>query len=668
MLYLKKFKIILLFSYFCIFVYVLFSFLKKEEVIKEETISFTGRVIELETTETYTKFVVQGKEKIVGYYYGNKNQDILLGQEVMLSGTIKAPEKNRNFYLFNYKNYLKSQKIYKIMTIEEIKITSKQISIYYKMKNAFLNRINHFSKTKQYMLLFLYGENTLEESLRKQYQNIGIQHLFAISGMHILFFKNILEKILKKVKKKDEIIICFLFFYLFLAKSSPSIIRAVLTENTYIILKRKIPKKEILIFIFFCLLLMNPFFLYHIGFLFSFLVSYAFILYKRWPKYKWLHTLFQSFVAFLVTIPILINQNFEIQFLAPLYNLIFIPYVTILLFPLTVFTFLIPILEPILLLTIQILEYVVGKINQIPYGVIPFGHLNFVSFCIFYCFIYGYFKNKKYLFIIFIFLLFLYFEPTIFKTNKLIMIDVGQGDSILIQSNINILIDTGGLENKDVALEILVPVLKSRGIHSIDILILTHGDFDHVGAAISLIQNFKIQQIFLNKGDYTELEEEILIEAKKKNIPVKEIDEASYKKGNMQLHFLNSKNKESENEDSLVTYTNINTYNILLMGDAGEETEKEILKKYNLPKMDILKVGHHGSKYSSTNQFLNVVDPKYAIISVGKNNLYGHPSKDVLKRLEKTNTTIFTTSNYGSIEMKLNHKLSIITCLKPATQ
>ena len=112
----------------------------------------------------------------------------------------------------------------------------------------------------------------------------------------------------------------------------------------------------------------------------------------------------------------------------------------------------------------------------------------------------------------------------------------------------------------------------------------------------------------------------------------------------------------------------IASYNILLMGDAGERTEKSLSHTYKLPKMDILKVGHHGSKYSSSKNFLKEISPKYALISVGKTNTYGHPSLEVINRLTELNTTILKTSTQGSIELHLKKNLSIRTCLKPATQ
>ena len=114
-------------------------------------------------------------------------------------------------------------------------------------------------------------------------------------------------------------------------------------------------------------------------------------------------------------------------------------------------------------------------------------------------------------------------------------------------------------------------------------------------------------------------------------------------------------------DNSNVIYTELNGYKFMFMGDASAATEKEILSKYNLPDIDVLKVGHHGSKTSSSNEFINEINPKYSIISVGKNNRYGHPNKEVINNLE--DSKIYRTDIDGSIKFKIqNNKLNIETC------
>ena len=118
---------------------------------------------------------------------------------------------------------------------------------------------------------------------------------------------------------------------------------------------------------------------------------------------------------------------------------------------------------------------------------------------------------------------------------------------------------------------------------------------------------------------------------------------------------------DNENDNSSVIYTKLNNHKLLFMGDAGIEVEEDLIEKYNLQNIDVLKVGHHGSKTSSGKEFINEINPKYGVISVGKNNRYGHPNDSVLDNLE--NSKIYRTDIDGSILFKIkNNKLKIETC------
>ena len=134
-----------------------------------------------------------------------------------------------------------------------------------------------------------------------------------------------------------------------------------------------------------------------------------------------------------------------------------------------------------------------------------------------------------------------------------------------------------------------------------------------------------------------------------------------FKKDNYNLEFLNTKIYDNENDSSSVIYTELDGYKFLFMGDAGVEKEKDILNKYNISGIDILKIGHHGSKTSSSENFIKNISPKYSLISVGENNRYGHPKDSVLNILR--NSKIYRTDKDGSIMFKIkNNKLKIETC------
>ena len=172
-----------------------------------------------------------------------------------------------------------------------------------------------------------------------------------------------------------------------------------------------------------------------------------------------------------------------------------------------------------------------------------------------------------------------------------------------------------------------------------------------MGEAVNLVNNFKVEKVIFNCGEFNELEKELIKVLDKKKIKyyscIKELNKDKYK-----LMFLNTKEYDNENDNSNVIYTELDGYKFMFMGDAGIKKEKDILDKYNLSNIDVLKVGHHGSKTSSSKEFIDEIEPKYAIISVGKNNRYGHPKTSVLNILNKSK--IYRTDIDGSIEIKVN--------------
>ena len=187
-----------------------------------------------------------------------------------------------------------------------------------------------------------------------------------------------------------------------------------------------------------------------------------------------------------------------------------------------------------------------------------------------------------------------------------------------------------------------------------------HGDYDHMGEAINLVENIKVEKVIFNCGKSNYLEKELIKVLNRKKIKyyycIKELNI-----DNNKLYFLQTNIYDNENDNSNVIYTELNGYKFMFMGDASVTTEKKILDKYNLSDIDVLKVGHHGSKTSSSKYFIDAINPKYSVISVGRNNRYGHPNKEVLDNLY--NSKIYRTNQDGSIMFKIkNNKLNIETC------
>lgn len=646
----------------------------KSKYNKNDT-QITGIITECQKKENNYQITVKAKEKIIINY--NKKFQCKLGIKIKSTGKLEKPGQNTIFNLFNYQKYLQSQKINHIQKATKIQIINNTPQALYKIKNNIQNKINKY-QSKNYLNAFILGNTDyIDPNISNSYKLNGISHLLAISGMHITLLSAIILYILNKITKKEKlnyiIIITFLIFYMFLTNFTPSVVRAslmfiIITINK--IIKLKIKTIYILIFTCTICLLNNPYIIYHIGFLFSYIITFYLIIFKNIinsQKNYISKTFIISLIAFISSIPIQINNFHEINILSPIINIIFVPLVSLIIYPLSLVTIIIKPLDIILLQTTQIMENLSLVIQNINIK-ITLKHINITFIIIYYIIItYSLYKlNKKQIKGLIILLITIIIHTNINIIEKdptLTMIDVGQGDSILIKLNNNkgnILIDTGGQINYktkkpyDLAQNKIIPYLKSEGIKQLDYLILTHGDFDHAGMATNLIKKIKIKNIILNSQNNNPLEKQIIKKAKKNNIKITNINEGIIKIKDTNLKILGSQKSSSENDDSLIIYTKIGKQNILLMGDAEKEREKYIINTYNLKKVDILKVGHHGSNTSTSSKFIQKVRPQISLISAGKNNLYGHPHKQTLEKLK--NSKILITQKDGSVKINLNTK------------
>ena len=639
-----------------------------------------GTVIAKQKTDYGYRLTVKAKEKLLVRVY--QDLDFKLGNKIRITGTLTKPDVNTNFYLFNYQNYLKSEKIYWIMDAEKIKITDKSEGTY-QIKNKLIKHLETF-RSSPYLKAFILGDdNSISDKVTDSYQINGISHLLAISGMQITLLAVCLLFILNLISKRKAfnyiILLSFLVFYTFITAFSPPIVRAtslfiLITIKDFI----KINVKTIYLLILTASLYLfyNPFIIYNIGFLFSFIISFYLLLFTNninEIKGYIQKTFIISFVCFLASTPILIINFHYINFLSPLLNIIFVPLVTFIIYPLALITTFLSVLDHTFFNFCQLLENLSLFFSKFTNFILILKHINLIIFIIYYLLItfviYQLFQKKyKLLILLFLILVFHHNINYFNKTAYLTVLDVGQGDSLFLKlpnNKGNILIDTGGKvsfsdNDYDYVTNITIPYLKAEGVNHLDYLIVTHGDYDHMGDAIKLINNFKVDKVIFNNDEYNDLEQNLIKVLKNKNIKYYQNIEKLNLEGNT-LYFLNKGIYDNENDNSSVIYTKINGIKLLLMGDAGIETEKDILARYNLKNIDILKVGHHGSKTSTSASFVNDIKPKYSVISVGKNNNYGHPNKEVLKNLK--NSVIYRTDQIGSIKFKLNNKLEIDTCL-----
>lgn len=239
-------------------------------------------------------------------------------------------------------------------------------------------------------------------------------------------------------------------------------------------------------------------------------------------------------------------------------------------------------------------------------------------------------------------------------------IDVGQADSILIRNgNYNMLIDAGNNEDG----EKLVNYFKSLKIEEFLYVVATHPHEDHIGGMDDIINNFKIDNYYMpNKLSTTKTFMDVLDALLNKNLKYTVPNKGDVLKlGDANINVIYSGDETNDiNDSSIVLKITHGKNSFLLTGDATYNVEKQILN--DDIKSDVLKVAHHGSNYSSKEDFLNSVDAKYAVISVGRNNIYNHPSNSTLEKLNKRNMIVYRTDENGTITFTSNgENLSVNT-------
>ena len=684
----KKFLLSLIFLVFILTWYQVFFKNDNSKFSNEEEI--TGLIKSKKVTNNKITLELKSKENIIINYYVdtydelNKLNDTLYeGIIITAHGTLNQPSNNTIPNAFNYKKYLKSKKIYYTFKADALEVVGQNSNIYYQFKHWLSKRIESIDDTGYIKAFVLGSKNEIDEDIFKTYQNNGITHLFAISGMHISLFSSILLFLLKKIHLKDNqaypIILLFLLGYTFLVSFTASVVRAfTLVLLLYLNKRLKLGIKTTKTFIYTILLilLLNPFFILDIGFLYSSLTSFGLILFSNYLKTsnKVLAILRVSLIALLFSLPITINNFYEYNFLSILANTVIVPLVSSIIYPLSLITLIFPFFHPILKLFLTILESISTILNSITWFKIILPKMPYFLIISYYFIIYLLFITKKKRYVIFLIILLLGYKLSFnFDSNFYVYyLDVGQGDSILLinpRSRKATLIDTGGKKsvsynefppNEYHVSNNIITFLKSINISKINTLITTHGDYDHMGESLNIVNNFKVGDVILNCGSLNELEQELITLLDKKHIKYSKcINQLSISP--IKLYFLNSGKYDNENDNSNVIYLKYDGIKFLFMGDASKVVEQDLLSRYSLKDIDFLKVGHHGSKTSSSKEFIEEINPNYSIISVGKNNRYGHPNKEVLENLK--DSKIYRTDQDGSIMFKIkSNKFKIETC------
>lgn len=635
-----------------------------KSVFNTNDTEFIGIVEDYIIKDNQIKISLKSKERIiVTYKYtGKVFNNLSYGDKIKVTGVLKEPSTNNIFNNFNYKKYLYNKKIYYIIEASKIDKIQNNNNHIYTIKNLLYTRINSL-KSSNYIKALLFGDNKLDKEIKTSYQINGISHLFSVSGFHINFITSIIYFYLDRVTYNKKIkyitVDIFLVLYLLLCNTTSllrcTVMNILLSINH--LLKLNIKKIDIVLLTLILCIIINPFIIYDIGFIYSYTISFFLILYKN--KYKTnnklLKIIYISLISFLVSLPINIYTSYEINFLNIILNIIIVPIVSLILLPLSLLTLIFPILDNILYLITSILEKISIYTSNINIFKQVLSKPSIILIIIYYLVIILILSKNKHYYLILILLIFHKTIPLYNSNLEVVMFDVGEADSMLISTpskKVNILIDTG----RGIDINNIIIYLKSIGISKLNYLIITHGDEDHIGGALYLIDNFKVDNVILNKGDYTELEVELIIHLKNKNIKYTNNINKIPLLGSY-MYLLNTKKFSNENDNSIVTYFEYQKYKFLFMGDSSSKTEEYLINNYNLTNISFLKVGHHGSNTSSSTHFINKITPKVSLISVGRNNFYHHPNKEVLTNL--SNSVIYRTDINKSIKIKINNKVKI---------
>lgn len=644
---------------------------KYESVYKGSEVDFLCSIDNYKIEEDKMKLELVCKEKLVGSYYFKNDEykffkkKVNIGSSVIVKGKLVSPKNNTVPYLFNYKKYLYNKRVYYTLKIDSIKILNENSNPFIKLKNRVIKHVNSY-KDSTYLYAFILGKTELiSDEVLTSYRENGISHLFALSGLHVSIFSSILLFILKKLRFKEilnyVLIFIFLLLFSFITGFSPSILRATLLFFLLSINKvfyLNIRTLDILYLVFIILVIINPFIIYNLSFILSFTAAFFLIFSSDLLKGKnYFVSLFKvSLLSYFASLPLSIYYFGYTNLLGTILNLVFVPLVSFVVFPLTLLTFIISKFYSILNITTNLLESLSLLFNKFKI-IIYFPRINLIFVFIYLSILMLYikFKKKICLYLIIVLLIFFKIRPYIDNNTYIYYLDVGQGDSILVVTphlNKTILIDTGGIvsfnENykSNIVKNKTIPFFRRIGINKVDYLFLTHGDYDHAGEANELLSNFCVKKVFINKGNINNIEKKI---NNKEVLRLK-----NFVIDNIKVNSLNNNVFNNENDDSTILLFNIYDYKFLFMGDASIKTEEYLLNNYILPNVDILKVGHHGSYTSTSTDFINVIKPKYSVISVGENNMYKHPNKSVLDILD--NTKLFRTDVDGTIEVKISKK------------
>lgn len=666
---------------------------------KPDQIEIDGDLLKI---EGFIQEKEHNKQKIVAFYRIKTKEELRKWQAIdqcivlLVSGQIETPLPKTNLNGFDYQNYLRQKGIYQLLQIEQIKDIKKKsfnlknltscLSILRKKAINYCN--THFLKeTAIYFNLLLFGNKTNDFSQKQiMLTNLGVLHLFSLSGLHVAFFINKVRFFFLKLRFTHEQVfwleLLFYVFYSGITGGSISIIRVLCQSSIKSANHRfKLGFSQLdcwSLSLFVCLFF-SPYLLFSAGGQFSF--SLSFLIIYIYPvvtrlKFRWLQPIYFSLLLSLATIPIIGISFFEWQATSSILTFLLLPFFKKFLLPAVSLSFISSFflseqyfqesLEKFFVLLQTTFEW----FGQNTVFTIVTGHFSsgvfLLSSLVILLVLDSLLKSsKKSLFLLVV--LFLLMNQKYFSIKgTLAFIDIGQGDSIFIQTPFhseNILIDTGGRveigkedwairqKQKSNAENSLIPFLKSKGVKKMDKVFITHGHQDHFGDLMTLNEAIPIKKVYYPEGTEQKSRFHMIIQQLKKTgtkcysiLSDTSLDTA------VQLKILAPKVKGTgENNDSLVLFSQIAGKKILFTGDLEKQGEKQLIDDFPNLKVDILKVGHHGSKTSSSASFIRTIQANEAIISCGRNNRFRHPNKETITTLQQNQMTVYQTKENGMV-------------------
>ncbi|HKL80326.1 MAG TPA: DNA internalization-related competence protein ComEC/Rec2 [Mobilitalea sp.] len=703
--------------------------------------------------------------------YCSDSQNYLVGNKVTVSGTIQKFSPAANPGQFNEQMYYKIQNISYKMKADEIKIIDSRYSKYH----LFLNKIKQKllkvydtilpDKESGALIAMLLGEKyLLEEDIKNLYQENGISHILAISGLHVSLIGASIYAILRRLKTgllpATILSILFIYSYGVLTNFSVSTNRAVVMFIIMLLAKIFGKTYDMLSALSLCallILLQNPLQFFSAGFLLSFgaVLGITILL----PCIRGVFTIRNPMVdgilisisAQIMTLPMILRFFFQLPLYSVFINLLILPTMTLLVlsslmagivgvFSLKAGVFLIGGANYLL----KLYEWLCKLGSKLPGNLYTTGkpeEIRIIIFIMFLAlFIWGATKyRKKPILLVLVTAVLILVLPKANHGLTITMLEVGQGEAIFMknETGTTYLIDGGSLDIKQVGTYRLQPFLLSQGVDRIDYAIITHADWDHISGLTELIQGKKIEICNLVLPDIEiSLPVTTVDKLEKSYLELKELAKACgvrvlyisggdlIEEGKLQIHCLHPAKGyryTSANSYSTVLSISYGKFDMLATGDIevdGERlliewlmneeestqeqmaekkhmAEKEISSEQMVEKRqidvkgisdkriaekkitaeevatdyDVLKVAHHGSKYSTMENFLEIIRPEYALISCGEDNIYGHPHTELIERLYGIGSRIMLTYSSGAITIKTDgSKLSIYEFLDKSMQ